>query len=82
MGAEELIFVGYSMPITDIAATFLFTEPLASRMPNVLVDLGNDPIKQGELESRYKNLLPKSVPIQFENEGALKWVTGLANRNQ
>lgn len=77
--AEEIIFIGYSMPITDIAAGFLFTEPLVSTQPSILViNLCDNSVKQSELESRYKRSLPKSLDIQFKNQDAREWVKELS----
>lgn len=78
--AEEIIFIGYSMPISDIAAGFLFTEPLVLKKPKVLViNLCEDSAKQSELESRYKRSLPRSLGIHFENRDAREWVKELSS---
>ncbi len=73
--ADQIVFIGYSMPITDMAASFLFTESLATKKPKVLViDLSKGKTKQSELMSRYRRSIPKTINVQFEFKDARKWV--------
>lgn len=73
--ADEVVFIGYSMPITDIAASFLFAEPLTTKRPKVtVVSLCNNEAQQQELKRRYVSVLPKGIDSSFMFEGALSWL--------
>lgn len=74
--ADEVVFIGYSMPITDIAASFLFAEPLTAKSPKVtVVTLCKNEVQQQELKHRYISVLPKGIDARFIFEGALSWLS-------
>lgn len=77
--ADRITFVGYSLPITDIAATALFTEGLHSKLPKQVnvVNLESDMTHQNALKDRYLAIVPGLTHLQFDFIGALHWMNAL-----
>jgi hypothetical protein len=73
--AEQVIFIGYSLPLTDIAAGFLFRETLARRpRPDVLVvNHGEDDEVRSKVRGTYRVACPWLTDDQFNFRGALEW---------
>lgn len=73
--ADSVTFVGYSLPVTDIAARFLFRESLASGKAKQIkvIDVIDKPAPQERLISQYKSILPDLTEKLFDFGGALKW---------
>ena len=73
--AEQVIFIGYSLPITDIAAGVLFRESLMRRpRPEVrVVNHGVDEKSRAVLRESYRNVLPWLADDQFDFRGAMHW---------
>ena len=73
--ASRVYFVGYSMPVTDMAASFLFNESLdgKSHLIRVINQATSEDSKK-QIWSAYRRVFPKLADDQFEFEGALKWV--------
>lgn len=79
--ARTIVFIGYSMPKTDLSTTFLLRESLLGRKekPEVIVASSNKTKeKKKELESAYENVLTSSLVREgnktFKYDGALKWI--------
>ena len=73
--AEEIVFIGYSMPVTDIAVSFLFSEADLPVSEIMVVDCApNDKDKQKQIKEAYKKVFPKILDNQFYFEGALEWL--------
>lgn len=73
--SHEVVFVGYSMPVTDLAASFLFSEALGERAHIVrAVNLADKEEDRERVRSAYRKVFPKMRDDQFDFEGALKWV--------
>ena len=73
--AEQVIFVGYSLPSTDVAAGFLFSEALEKLNPQQLRVVNNatrDEEKQIVITS-YRKVFPKIAVDQFEFRDAREW---------
>jgi hypothetical protein len=75
--AKRLVFIGYSMPLTDIAASFLFREGTqhldqASAIRVVTIDEGK--AKLNRLVGAYKQVFPQITREQFDLSGAVQWV--------
>jgi hypothetical protein len=71
--ATRVIFLGYSLPTTDLAAKTLFRETIASRT-DVEIDVVS--IKDADanaMTARYKDLFRPLVP-RFDLSGAADWV--------
>jgi hypothetical protein len=77
--AGEVVFVGYSFPVTDLAATFLFSETIPRQGPRVkVVVLPRDTKEKVEIEGRYRRVFPNLHPTQFQFRDALDWARELA----
>lgn len=74
--ATRVVFIGYSMPRTDIAASCLFGEALEGFHEIDVVSLaGKDQRSQEELLiSSYQAALPQLRSSNFHFEGALHWL--------
>ena len=73
--ADRVIFIGYSLPLTDIAAGFLFRESLVRRpRPEVtVVNHGVDEKSRAALRGSYRNVIPWLADDQFDFRGAMHW---------
>jgi hypothetical protein len=80
--ATTVTFVGYSLPITDIAAGTLFREALDGRRPTDIkvVDFapsGKEKEKQEQLLSTYSSIFPGITAAEFDLRGGLEWAKEL-----
>ncbi len=73
--AEEVIFVGYSLPLTDIAASFLFGEGLQNCPVSQIrvVNLAEEEAARETLRDAYRKVFPEISDEQFDYRGALDW---------
>ena len=72
--ASRVYFVGYSMPVTDMAAIFLFNESLEDRSHIIrVINLATDDEGKEQIRLAYRKAFPKLSEEQFEFDGALKW---------
>lgn len=77
--ASRVYFVGYSMPVTDMAASFLFNESLEGRSHIIcVINLAIDEGSKEQIRSAYRKVFPKLSDDQFEFDGALKWAQGVS----
>jgi hypothetical protein len=83
--AEKVKFIGYSLPVTDIAAGTLFREAL-SHLPadNVtVVDYARDDKEKAEktedLLRAYRNVFPEITEKQIDLRGGLAWAKELVS---
>lgn len=74
--AERVIFIGYSCPVTDLAANFLFSQTLSPKRDKVtVVDREKvDAQEQQEFKERYRQIIPMLHDDQFHFTGARKWL--------
>jgi hypothetical protein len=79
--AKKVVFIGYSLPVTDIAAGFLFREGLrhldhgaALTVIDFAVSESDRKKKLETLLTTYRNAFPGITPGQFELSGAAQWV--------
>jgi hypothetical protein len=79
--AKRVVFIGYSLPLTDIAAGFLFREGLShlnSVASVTVVDFArNDEEKNDKLPgllAAYRKVFPDIKAEQFDFSGGAKWV--------
>jgi hypothetical protein len=79
--AKRVVFIGYSLPLTDIAAGFLFREGLShltSAATITVVDFAGDEKekeqKLARLLAAYQNVFPWIKPEQFEFRGGANWI--------
>ena len=73
--ANEVTFVGYSLPATDIASRFLFGEAVGpKRAKNVkVVNLAKNDAQAEDLKAGYRQVFPGLTEEQFDFGGALGW---------
>lgn len=67
--ADQITFIGYSMPVSDIAASTLFRENIKASTVIKVVDRESTSI---EIEAAYRRTLNKHK-IEFSYEGAETW---------
>lgn len=85
--ADQVIFVGYSLPVTDIAASQLFSEACRSRYPTPLqvkvVDhaASGDEKKREQIKTAYRKIFPGLPDDRFFFDGALPWATEFEQEN-
>jgi hypothetical protein len=72
-GADLVVFVGYSFPVTDIAARFLFTEAIRPNARLKVVSYAQNKTQEEELRADYRKALPHLRHDQFSFDGALEW---------
>jgi len=71
--ADLVVFIGYSLPITDLAARFLFSESIRDEADIVVVDLNP------EAMNSYRSLFPKLDPETcFHRTDAADWCCKVA----
>lgn len=79
LSADAVFFIGYSLPPTDLAARFLFTEALhslATTLVRVVNLARNEPEKEAT-RSAYRDVLPGIDDGQFYFGGAVEWIRQL-----
>jgi hypothetical protein len=74
--ATHVIFIGYSMPLTDIPAGFLFGEAIR---PSTKIDVVNLSKKKEQKEiqkliSNYQSVMPQLTAEMFDFDGAVPWL--------
>jgi hypothetical protein len=80
IGADRVIFIGYSMPRTDIATGFLFGEALRKKHDITVVNYIKTALPECEerdrnsLISAYQSVIPALKEDQFNFKGALPWI--------
>ena len=79
--AENVTFVGYSFPPTDLAARTLFSEALRDlpRDGIGVVGLAEERADRDSLKSRYRSVLGDIPDHRFFFDGAVEWTRSLAD---
>ena len=72
--ASHIYFAGYSMPVTDMAVSFLFNESLEGRSHQIsVINLATQDEHKDQIRSAYRKVFPKMKDDQFDFDGALNW---------
>jgi hypothetical protein len=72
--ASRVYFVGYSMPMTDLAARFLFKESLDGRSEIIrVVNFAKCEEEKVQIRSAYGTVFKELKDNQFDFDGALQW---------
>jgi len=81
--AKQVTFAGYSLPITDLASSFLFNEALRKlEHRNIrIVNLAKDEARRQEIRECYKRIFSDIGNEQFDFRGALEWSCKLTEAN-
>ena len=80
--ADEIVFIGYSFPQTDIAAGFLFREAINAGAKVKVVNLASTTEERARIENTYAEALGSICPIEFIFEGAKEWAATLQSNHQ
>jgi len=80
--AEQVVFVGYSFPVTDIASCFLFAESISPGCRVRVVNYTNNKKVQKEIRDRYRKIFSNIRPEYFEFDGALNWANKLIQHEE
>ena len=76
--AKEVVFVGYSMPTTDIAAATLFSEGILGNVQIKVVSLATDEASELRVRKAYRRVFSSRIADEdFDFTGALEWARGL-----
>lgn len=79
LGASQIIFLGYSLPITDLAASFLFSEAIirlgevAPLIPIRVVNFAEEDSQKNKIKETYRKLFPNLDDNDFDFRGVLEW---------
>lgn len=71
--AKRIVFIGYSLPVTDIAADFLFSEAIQSDCEISVVNLAHDEDEKEQIRNVYRKVFPRIADDQFDFRNALDW---------
>lgn len=71
--ADQVTFVGYSLPVTDIAAGFLFGEAIRKGCEIKVVNLAQGEGGKKTIEDSYRRVFPEIAGKRFEFRDALDW---------
>ncbi len=75
--AEDVVFVGYSCPVTDLAASFLFSDTISLKRQRVtVVNKPESQKKKRQLMDAYQKLFPGMQEGGFQFIDALEWAQG------
>ena len=77
--ATRVVFIGYSLPDTDIGSRFLFAETLSGKPANAVTVISRERNSQARtrLMERYRQIVPELASNQFHWDGALSWIAKL-----
>ena len=71
--ADQVIFVGYSLPVTDIAASFLFREAIQPNAHVRVINWASQEEQKQETRRAYRRIFPTLTDGQFDFRGAQFW---------
>jgi hypothetical protein len=76
--ADEVDFLGYSLPITDIAARTLFSEAIASGTRITIINRPSNKWEKDRVRDSYRQLFPRISEKNFEWRDARAWCSDVA----
>ena len=82
--AENVTFIGYSFPSTDLAARTLFSEALRDlpRENMSVVDLAVEEVEIDRFKARYRSILGEIPDHRFSFDGAASWIRALVDADE
>jgi len=80
--AEEVVFVGYSLPLTDIASRYLFSEAISPTATVRVINFAKSHERRNRLVKDYKEVFPHLADDAFSFAGALHWARELVQQSQ
>lgn len=74
--ATTVVFIGYSLPVTDLASRILFTETLLrDQAPEVIVaNLAEEQAAKEKIKKTYRSLFKELPDASFHVSGAWDWI--------
>lgn len=74
--ATTVVFIGYSLPATDLASRILFGETLANRadLKVRIVSIARDSAEEKEVKDAYRSLFKGLSDTEFDFSGAKAWI--------
>jgi hypothetical protein len=75
--ATKIVFIGYSLPVTDLASRVLFSEALRNlKVSDVVqvVSLAKDGAEEKSVKDAYRSLFPGLRDPNFHFKGAWDWI--------
>jgi hypothetical protein len=74
--AKTVVFIGYSLPVTDLASRILFRETLANRadLDVQVVSIARDGDEEQAVKLAYRSLFKGLPDTQFDFSGARAWI--------
>lgn len=80
--ARNVYFIGYSMPATDLAGSFLFSETLGKSAHRIrVINLAEKKSDKEQIKGAYRKVFPAIQDTQFEFDGAIEWVKRICGQN-
>ena len=76
--ATRVTFIGYPLPITDIASAAMLGEALGRLDPSKIVVVGRDSARKNELMASYRRVFPELTDDRFRWDGAVAWAAEIA----
>jgi hypothetical protein len=78
--AQMVVFVGYSLPLADIASRYLFSESISADARVEVVNYARNPKEEETIRASYRQVIPGLRYDQFHFDGALEWARRLAHK--
>lgn len=79
---HNIYFIGYSMPATDLAGRFLFSETLGQKTHQIrVINLAKEENDREQIKIAYRRVFPTIEDTQFEFDGAIEWVKRICGQN-
>lgn len=77
--ASKVVFVGYRLPVTDLAASFLFRESMGAISTENVTVVGRESKRREEIVRAYQSVIPNLGEDRFRWDGALAWARELTS---
>lgn len=78
--AQMVVFVGYSLPLTDIASRYLFSEAVSPNARVEVVNYARNKKEEEPIRATYRQVMPELRYDQFHFGGALEWARQLTQK--
>jgi len=77
--ARHVVFVGYSLPVTDMAAKYLFREAIDTENCSLrVVSRASGRGGRARIVNAYRDVFPRTSDLSFDFRGALAWAKELS----
>jgi hypothetical protein len=79
--AAQVVFIGYSFPITDIASSYLFQEAIPTESEIHVVNIAESTSEKAKVIEAYRNVLPRINDNNFDFRDARIWAQEVTSQN-